>query len=113
MSVDECWRSKKGEGDVNQVSDSCSMKCMLCRSAGALHWFSCFGTDTDAAGACGCLLLLLQVPPGTGNKDTFLSFTLQSPATVPKSSIQLEANWQESLENVVYGFLAPCNIEER
>lgn len=72
----------KREGDVNQLSASCCVNCMLCEFAGGLRCLCCFGTTTNAAGAWGCLRLLLEVPPGTGNKDIFLSITLQSPATV-------------------------------
>jgi len=85
-------REQKGEGDVTQLSARCCMNCMLYIFAGDLHWFCCFGTTTGPAGASGCLWLLLEVPPGTGNKDVFflspcrllslfLSFTLPSPAT--------------------------------
>lgn len=94
---------QKGEGNVNQLSDSCCINCMLYRFAGDLHWFCCFGTLTDAAGASGCLLLLVEVPPGTGNKDIFLALTLESPATVSKRKVVGKG----SLENTVYRFPAP------
>lgn len=68
------WEEQKGEGDVNQLSDSCCINWIFYRFAGDVNWFCCFGTTENAAGACGCLLLLLEVPPGTGNKDIFLSF---------------------------------------
>lgn len=99
--------------DVNQLSVSCCMNCMLYIFAGDLHWFCCFGTTSDAAGASGCLWLLLEVPPGTGNKDVFFLSPCHLLPLFPMSSIQQEANWQESLENAVYRFLAPCNIEKR
>lgn len=76
---------QKGEGDVTQISDGCCVNRMLYRSAGDLHWFSCFGSTTDVAGACGglLLLLLLEVPSETGNKKTFFfSLTLHSLAIV-------------------------------